>query len=119
MKKLLFTLLCMGMLSAASAQWHRAYGGYYSPRYYYPGYGLGLYGIWGYPYAPYPYYNSYYRPGKLEMQLEDIRQDYRDKIWSARQDKSLKGKARRAKIRELKKERDNELNQTIRNYYKH
>lgn len=125
MKKLLFVLLLVGMVSGTQAQRGKRVsgggGGYYrsnvvvSYNPFYPYYG----------YTPWwnvnPYYNYSYgsRPTKLEVTLTDINNEYRDKIWSARQDPNLKGKERRAKIRSLKQDRDNELENVKRNYYKH
>lgn len=86
--------------------------------------GLGL-GAWG-PYYPYyspfygysPYYGYSSRPTKLDLEIQDIRNDYQDRIWSARHDESLSRKARRQKVHELKTERDNEILQAKRDYYK-
>jgi hypothetical protein len=79
---------------------------YYSPLYY------GTYPYYGYP----PYW--YHRPTKLDLQIEDIKNDYEEKIWSARHDKTLSGKERRKEVRELKHERDHEIIEAERNYYK-
>jgi hypothetical protein len=120
MKKLLIILFTLGIVVAASAQRH---GGYYSrPRVivgvgaYYPYAPFGFYS----PFYPYPgyYNNSYHRPSKLEVKLEDIRSDYRDRIWSAKHDTALTRKDRRQKVRELKHERDRVLADTKMNYYK-
>ena len=91
-------------------------GGFgYSP-FYSPYYGFG--------YNPYwhnrffynrPYYN---RPSKLEVKIQDIRNDYADKIWSARQDKSLTGKDKRHEIKKLRHERDQRIDDLKSNYYK-
>jgi hypothetical protein len=80
-----------------------------------PYYGFG-YG----PFYPYPsYYNGYgHRPTKLDLTIEDIKNDYQDKIWSAKHDDSLSRKARRQKIHELKHERDAAIIDARKNYYK-
>jgi hypothetical protein len=52
------------------------------------------------------------------MQIQDIKNDFQQRIYSARSDKSLKGKARRQKVRELRNERDHEINQARIDYYK-
>jgi len=52
------------------------------------------------------------------MQIQDIKNDYQARIYSAKQDKSLRGKQRREKVRELKHERDREVNQAKVDYYK-
>lgn len=98
------------------------------PRYYprtHVAVGVGL-GAWG-PYSPY-WYNPWYayppgygyspRPTKLDLEIADIRNDYKDRIWSARHDESLSRKARRQKVHELKHERDNEILQAKKDYYK-
>lgn len=123
MKKLLFALLLFGLVSGTQAQRGKRIvggGGYYrsnlvvSYNPFYPYYG---YGPW---WNAYPYYNYGYgaRPTKLEVAIADINNDYKDKIWSARQDPNLKGKERREKIRSLKNERDKTLEDLKRNYYK-
>ncbi|WP_133177712.1 hypothetical protein [Chitinophaga parva] len=88
------------------------HSGFYSPWY-------GPYGGWGfgYPYG-YPYAMMPYRPSKLDLQIQDIRNDYADKIESMKMDRSLSGKERRQKIREFKAERDHEIRDTKANYYK-
>jgi hypothetical protein len=88
--------------------------------------GVGL-GGWG-PYSPY-YYNPWYayppgyyygygaRPTKLDLEIEDIRNDYKHQIWSVRHDESLSRKERRQKVNDLKHERDNEILQAKKDYY--
>ena len=49
------------------------YHPYYRPYWYDPFYR---------PYRAYRY--DYYRPTKLDLQIEDIKNDYDDKIWSVR-----------------------------------
>jgi hypothetical protein len=92
------------------------------------GVGLG-YGYGYYPYAPY-WYNPWYayppgygygyrsRPTKLDLQIQDINNDYKDKIWSARHDESLSRKQRRQEVHDLKHQRDNEILQAKKDYYK-
>ena len=88
-------------------------GGGYGP--YYPyGYGIGL----GYPYPYYPYYGYPSRPTKLDLKIEDIKNDYQEKIWAARHDNSLSHKERRQEVRQLKHDRDQEIIDARRNYYK-
>jgi hypothetical protein len=124
MKKLFITLLSVGLALGVFAQrGHVGGGGYfYRPH---VSIGFGAFGpFYGYPYFGYgPFYgNPYYgyngRPSKLMLQIQDIKNDYRDKIWSARQDKSLPRKERREKIHELNQERDNAILGAKRNYYK-
>ena len=44
----------------------------------------------------------------IRFEIEDIRNDYKDRIWSARHDESLSRKERRQKVHELKAERTGE-----------
>ena len=124
MKSLLILLVSVGLAMSASAQkvirgghYHRpgrvivapSFGfGYYSPfnRYYSP---------WYYPYG----YDYSYRqkPSRLELELQDIRTDYADRIKSVRLNKEVPGKERRQTIRELKTERDKALIQAQKDYY--
>jgi len=83
------------------------------------GYGFGPYYPWyspWYAYPPGPYYNP--RPTKLDLEIQDIQNDYKDRIWSARHDESLSRRERRQKVHELKHERDNEILQAKKDYYK-
>lgn len=92
--------------------------------------GVGLGYGYGYsPYAPY-WYNPWYayppgygygyrsRPTKLDLQIQDINNDYKDKIWSARHDESLSHKQRRQEVHDLKHQRDNDILQAKKDYYK-
>jgi hypothetical protein len=92
------------------------------------GWGYGYYPYGYYPYSPY-WYNPWYayppggyyrsaRPSKLDLQIEDIKTDYRDKIWSVRHDESLSRKQKRQQVHDLKHERDNEILQAKKDYYK-
>ncbi len=120
MKKLLMIILSVSLFSAVTAQRHgvvvvRSYAPVYSS------FNVGL----GYGYSPFynPYYSPYgynnnYRPSKLDNQIADITHDYADKIESVRLDKTLSGSQRREEIRNLKKERDNEINEVKINYHK-
>lgn len=125
MKKLFLILFSLGLAIGASAQkyYHGGYhyyshprvivsGGFYAPYYPYYGFGFPYYGIppYGYGYAA--------RPTKLEMQVEDIRRDYSDRIYSAKHDKSLSHSERRETVRELKRERDTAIDNAKNNYYK-
>ncbi len=129
MKKLLIVLVSLGLALGASAQ-KIVRGGYHhirSPRVivgvgagYYPFYSpYGFYSPFGYPYGPYgPYgYRSYSRPSKLELQVQDIRLDYADRISSVRSDPSMKGRQRRHIIKQLKNDRDRAIVDAKRNYY--
>jgi len=88
--------------------------GAYSP-FYYPYYGFGF----GYPFSPfgYPYDYGYRRESRLDMQINDIRSDYSHQIKDVRHDKGLTRTERKAKIHDLKDEREKEITQTKRDYY--
>jgi hypothetical protein len=125
MKKVIAIVFAFVAITSVSAQKViRGGGGYYrrpvvvvgayAPLYPY-------YGLYGYPYMyPYGYgYDGYYgRPSKLDMQIADIRHDYEDRIASVRMDKSMTGKERRDKIRDLRHERDKEVDNARADYYK-
>jgi hypothetical protein len=127
MKTVSLIIICaLGLTFHASAQKViRA-----APRYYprsHVSVGVGF-GTWG-PYSPY-YYNPWYayppgygygyrqRPTKLDLEIQDIQLDYKDRIWSARHDESISRKERRQKVHDLKHERDNEVLQAKKDYYK-
>lgn len=130
MKKIIAILLAFAMVSGASAQRHGggigggyrgggtrvivSAGGFYPFGAYY---GFGMPYGYGYPYG-YPYGNYNYRPSRLDMQIEDIKHDYADKIASARADTDLTRKERRSQVKSLKRERDNTIFQAKKNYYK-
>ena len=86
----------------------------YNPFYY--NYGLGLRLRYGYPYYRYGYY--YNHPTKMERQIQDIENEYSDRISSVRADDSLTGHERRVKIRALRHERDQAIDDLKKNYYK-
>ncbi|MEO5592774.1 MAG: hypothetical protein ABIR15_04695 [Chitinophagaceae bacterium] len=132
MKKLMVIAVALGLAFGASAQ-RFGHGGFgrggghvyiapprvsvgigYSPFYapYYSPFG----------YSPYGYNNVYgrsYRPSKMEMKIEDIKNDYKDKIYSAKHDDSLTRKERRQTVHQLRSERDQAINDLKRNYYKY
>lgn len=54
----------------------------------------------------------------MEKQIQDIENDYNDRINSVRADDSLSGKERRTKIRELRHERDQAISDFKKKYYK-
>jgi len=139
-KSMLVVLLSMGLALGASAQRSVHYsgggsihgaGGYHGggvvyayPRTYiglglgfgYGYYPYGLYGPWGYPYPPY-YYGYGAMPSRLALQIEDIKNDYNAQIKDVRHDKSLTRKERRAKIDELKHDRDEAVIQARKDYF--
>jgi len=122
MKKFLILILCVGVMSVASAQKFGFRGGYYAPHF---SYGYGFYPYWGYgyPYYGYPYYAYPYGYGRmsyrLEIQEENIRYDYQQKIDTVRNDKTITGKIRRQRIRALREQRNQAINDQERNYYRY
>jgi hypothetical protein len=82
--------------------------------------GPGFYRPWGYnPWYGYPPAYAYpSRPSKLDLEIQDIQNDYKDRIWSARHDESLSRKERRKLVHDLKYQRDKEILQTKKDYYK-
>jgi hypothetical protein len=129
MKKLIIAFAAVILTLGASAQrgYHGGNRGGYHGRPVYRGRssvrisaGLGYYSN---PfYSPYYYgspgYYSYSRPSRLSLEIEDIKADYKDKIWSARHDKSLSRSERKKTIHDLKSERDNEIREAERTYYR-
>src|ERR1700733_4135836 len=126
MKKLLIIVMSLSLVLGASAQ--RGFhgggyihsgprvivgGGFYSPYYYGP-----FYSPFYSPFYPYGYYGYGYRPSKLDMQIQDIKNDYKDRIWSVKNDQTLTHKEKRKQIRQLKQERDKDINDAKLNYYK-
>ena len=86
--------------------------------------GIGGHSNYGYnrsysPFNTYPSRNySYSRPSQLDLAIQDINNEYRDRISSARQDKSLTRQQRKQIIRNMKYEREKAIIDTRRNYYK-
>jgi hypothetical protein len=128
MKKLFIIALSLGLATGVSAQrYFHGGGGYhyagprvsigiggYAP--FYPYYGFSPF--YAYP-RPYGYGAGGYRPSKLALKIEDIKNDYADKIWSAKHDTSLSRKERRKMVHQLKHERDQAITDAKRNYYKY
>ncbi len=125
MKTVSLILICaLGLTFHASAQKViRAVPRYYPRTHVAVGVGLGG---WG-PYAPY-WYNPWYayppgyyyraRPSKLDLEIQEIQTDYKDRIWAARNDESLSRKERRKAVHDLKIERDRAVLQAKKDYYK-
>jgi hypothetical protein len=135
MKKLLIILFSLGLAAGASAQLHGGghyRGGHYSrPR---VGVAVGVYApyapLYGYgysPFAPYGFGYSPYRyggygyavPSRLGLKIQEIENDYQDRIWAVRHDKSIPKRERKARIHELKRDRDQAVIDAKRNYYKY
>lgn len=125
MKKLLFVLLSVGLALGAAAQKVVVRGGGYHhvrPR---VAVGLGL----GYtPFYPYYGFNPWYgpspyvwgysaKPSRLELTIQDIKQDYADRIRSVRMQDDMTGREKRQTIRGLRGERDKAIVQAQKDYY--
>lgn len=67
--------------------------------------------------SPYNSYN-YNRPSRLDLQIQDIENDYRDRKWSVRNDKSLSRQQRKAELQNLKYQKEREIIELRRNYNK-
>ncbi|MFT3700781.1 MAG: hypothetical protein QM802_00300 [Agriterribacter sp.] len=127
MKKLIVVLFAMGLATGVFAQKVIRGGGVrvisrpvIAVGAYSPFYSFGYGSLWGYPYG-YPYYgynNPYNRPTKLDLQIADIKNDYQQKISSVKSDKSIARSERRKIVRDLKHDRDQEIIEAKRNYYK-
>lgn len=138
MKKIFVLLLSLGFVFGASAQRGHFvggggfHGGFHGgghvvvvPRTYvglgfglgYPwGYPYGWYGAYGYPYPPY-YYGYGAMPSQLELQVRDIRTSYDQEIKDVKHDKSLTKQERRAKVDQLKKDREDAIVQARHDYF--
>ena len=125
MKKISIVLFSVIMVLSASAQkivvaprvhtvphvvyYPRPY--FYNPYFYNPYY-FGFNYWYGQP----AYY--YHRPTKLERQIQDIENEYSDRIKSVRADDSLTHHERREKIHDLRHERDQAIDDAKKSYYK-
>ena len=123
MKKILIVLLSVMFALGASAQ-HRSshhhvyrsrvvvvpslsYGIGYGYPYFNPYFGSPYF---GYPYGyPNPFYQERRMPYKLTLQINAIREDYRNKIKNTRRDNTLSHADKKNTIRSLKQERDQEI----------
>lgn len=84
-----------------------------------PYYGSGF----GYRYSP--FYDPFYRyqqyqarPSRLDLQIEDIKNDYSYQISTVKHDKNIPKDERKQKVRDLKHERDEAVTQAKRDYFK-
>jgi hypothetical protein len=127
-------LLLLATSASAQVRFHGGgYGGYYAhPRvsvgigvgirpYYpaYPYYGYAPYfgyPSYGYGY-PYGYSYRYSRPTKLDLQIQDIKDDYNERIYQAKHDKNMKRKDRKKLVHDLEHERDKAIIQAQKDYY--
>ena len=125
MKQLFVILLLSGVAFSASAQHSR--GGHRAVRSHvsigigsHSTYGLGSgYNRYYSPFNTFPSRSSNYnRPSQLDLEIRDIENEYRDRIWSAKQDKTLSRQQRKENVRALKYQREKAIIDTRRNYYK-
>lgn len=95
------------------------YGFGYSPFYAYPPFGYGFGYPYGYGYGPnYGYsYRNGYRPSKLDLQIQEIQNDYAYRIWTVKHDKTIKRRERKKQVRELEHERDQAILKARKDYY--
>jgi hypothetical protein len=121
--KTLLIILGMVILSLGASAQHRVYYHAYHPRVYISPFSYRYsYGYpFGYPYYgnPYSYRYPYYQrrmPYKLELEIQSIKDDYKNQIREARKDKSISHSKRRQEIRSLKTERDREIINAQRNF---
>ncbi len=128
MKKCIVLMLAVSLALGASAQ-RVGHGGYYAGGYgYRPTVVVGVGGYYPFfpaPYLgyglfyPYPYYGyGYSMPTRMQVQEQEIKNDYADKIASVKADKELTHDQRKEKIKELKAERDKKIYLLKSNYYK-
>src|SRR5437868_5036385 len=112
MKKLL--IICCSLMIAVAASAQRGHGHIRPSMGYYPRVGVAMsfspfynpYYSPFYPYGVYPTYVLPHRPSALELRIEDIKNDYKEKIWAVKHDDGLTRKQRRQEVRRLKHERD-------------
>src|SRR4051794_4813237 len=139
MNKLLMILMLVGLTVGASAQpkigstfhGNAVRGGgvtYTKPRvtviapvYPYYGYNYGF--NYGFRYSPIydPFYYSprfQSKPTQLDLDIEDIKNDYSYRISTVKKDKSLPKDERKQKVRDLKHEREDAIIEAKKNYYK-
>ncbi len=113
MKKLLTMVTAMLLVMAVSAQHGR--GGGRTVIVVRPSIGYGFsYYPYGNPYG----YNGYSRPSKLEVKVDGIKADYKDKIKSAKHDSSISKDERKKIVKQLKADRDRDIHDLKTNYYK-
>ena len=124
MKKLLTVVTAICIVMAASAQ-HRHGGGGTRVVIVRPSLGVGFgysafyyspfgYNAYGYPYGD----NSYRHPSRLDVKVDDIQADYRDKIRSARHDNAISKDERKKIVQQLKADRKRAIRDLKTNYYK-
>lgn len=123
MKKLFAILLLTGLAYGASAQHGRGGGHVAIGPHVGFGVGMGSYAPFGYGYNRFysPFHTNpytYNRPTKLDLQVQDIENEYDDKKWAVKHDKALDRKQRKEALRVLKAEKEKTILDAKTNYYK-
>jgi hypothetical protein len=128
MKKLSIALLFAAITFSASAQrggggfhggggggFHGGGGFYHGGGFYRQGIGIGF----GYPYFYSPFYYPYgYRmPSKLELQIQDIKNDYNQRIRDAKHARGIPRSERRKYVAQLEHDRDQAIINAQRDYF--
>ena len=123
-------MLCLAFAITASASAQKTGSNRYSRARTHTSVSIGIGGGYSPYYSPfyrsYPYYSTpiyprtpvYSRPSGLDMEIADIKADYKDRIWSARHDNSLSKSERKSEIRRLKSERDRAMRDAEYNYHR-
>ncbi|MDB5248601.1 MAG: hypothetical protein JWQ40_2995 [Segetibacter sp.] len=144
MKKLLIILFAIGLTLGASAQPKiggtfrggniRGGGGsvhYVRPRVtviapyaYAPAFGYGYGRFYGSPFYD-PFYDPFNRfqrvqprPSQLDLQIEDIKEDFDYQIDTVKDDKSLSKDEKKQKVRDLKHQKEDAISDAKKNYYR-
>jgi hypothetical protein len=125
MKKLSIALLFTAITFSASAQRHfgggfHGGGGFYHGGFYGPhiGFGIGYpyYSPFYYPYGyGYPYYT--YIPSELDLEIKDIKNDYKQRIWEAKHQKGIPRSERMKNAHQLEYEEQQQIIAAERDYY--
>jgi hypothetical protein len=136
MKKLLVLLLVMGVAFGAYAQAKINRGGAirsFRPRttiiavapvlpYYSMGYGAR----YGYRFSPFydPFYDPFYssqrfesKPSELDLEIEDIKNDFDYKIDNVKDDEALSKQDKKQRVRDLKHQRDDAIIEAKKKFY--
>lgn len=126
MKKIFVIMLLSAVTFSASAQYKRGH-----QRVVRPHVSIGIGANSGYGYGSGYGYNRYYspfntfptrtynynRPSQLDLNIQDIENEYRDRIWSVKNDKALSRQERKQNIRALRYEKEKAIIDARRGYY--
>ena len=119
MKRALIICLALVFTVAANAQKYRSRSHYRQPvvRTNIIVGGTGYY-PYASPYRPVPRTIIRTRPTRLEKEVANIKADYKDKIWSAKHDKSIPKSERKREVHDLKVERDKAIRDAEYSYHR-